>query len=419
MKQQYNLPSEGDALALVDLDCGMRMVCCRNRFSQVEYFGVAVKAGSRDDPADGPGLAHFVEHTLFKGTSRRKAWHIINRMEACGGELNAYTTKESTTVYSVFPAGNLRRAADLIADLVINSRFPQHELDKEREVVADEISSYLDMPSEAVYDDFEDLLFAGTPLGHNILGTQEALASFTPHDCRAYLDRLYVASNMVAFYSGPADPHTVALVVSKYFAGISALQPVTSGRSPLPASAAPFGSSRNIGIHQAHTIMGAQVCDMYSDSRFALSLLVNLLGGPGMNSLLNVELRERRGLVYSVDAMASLLTDTGVFAIYFGCDPADTDRCRAIVERVIGRLCTEPLSDRRFSQALSQYIGQMNVAADNRENTILAMARAALFRGEVYTPAMTAARLRALTPVNLLEAARLIAPDRLSRLTFY
>lgn len=398
------------------LPSGLRCVCCMFPDARVEYFGVAVDAGSRDDPADGHGLAHFVEHTIFKGTGRRRAWHIINRMESCGGELNAYTTKESTTVYSIFPAGNLRRAADLIADLVIDSRFPRNELDREREVVADEISSYLDVPSDAVYDDFEDRLFAGTPLGHNILGTQQTLAYFTPEACRRWLSDFYVASNMVVFYSGPVDPAKVGRIVGQAFAPLSVAPPANDTTVTPPGHR--FRECVGMGIHQAHTIIGTTVCDMFSDDRFALSVLVNLLGGPGMNSLLNVEMRERRGLVYSVDASLSLLTDTGVMAIYFGCDPEDIGRCTRIVDKVIGRLCSTPLSDRTFERMMRQHIGQMSVAADNRENSILSMARSALYRHQVGTVEQTAARLRQLTPDSLMRAARMIAPETLSSLTF-
>lgn len=403
----------------IALPSGLRCVCVQLKDTRVEYFGVVVNAGSRDDPQESFGLAHFVEHTLFKGTDRRRSWHIINRMESCGGELNAYTTKETTTVYSVFPVGNLRRAADLISDLVVNSRFPQHELDKEREVVTDEISSYLDVPSEAVYDDFEDLLFVGTTLGHNILGTRDALARFSPELCRSYLARLYVASNMVVFYSGPEAPDRVARVVERYFWSVPDGNVAVDGRKDSFSEIPTFDERRPMGIHQAHTIVGARVCDMFSDERFALSLLVNILGGPGMNSLLNVELRERRGLVYSVDASVSLLKDVGVFAIYFGCDPEDLSCCRRIVERVIGDICDRPLSDRRFAQAVRQYVGQLDVAADNRENSILSMARSVLYRGEAVPLDRVAEHVRSLTPHDLMQAAAMIAPERLSALTFY
>ena len=401
---------------LIILPGGLRLVCSKVPRAGVEYFGVIVDAGSRDDPDGLHGLAHFVEHTIFKGTLRRRSSHIINRMESCGGELNAYTTKQSTTVYSVFPTGNLSRAVDLIADLVVNSSFPQSELDKEREVVLDELRSYLDIPAEAVCDDFEDMLFAGSPLGHNILGDEEAIARFDSSVCRSWLDRLYVASNMVVFYSGPQSASRVESIVRRYFSGLSGMH--VEKRPVAPQTVCRFEEIRDLGIHQAHTIVGSRVCDMFDDRRFALSLLVNILGGPGMNSLLNVELREKRGLVYTVDASASLLTDCGIFTIYFGCDADDLERCRRLVDRTILSLAETPMSERRFTAAVRQYIGQMTVSNDNRENAIMALARQALYRGTLTSQAEVAARIKTLTPSDLRDAAGMIAPSLLSSLTF-
>ncbi len=401
--------------SIIQLGNGLRLLHIYNPGVTVDYFGVAVNAGSRDDPDGKHGLAHFVEHTLFKGTQRRRSWHIINRMESCGGELNAYTTKESTTVYSVFPSGNLLRAADLIADLVMNSSFPADELDKEREVVADEINSYLDIPSEAVFDDFEDLLFKGSPLGHNILGDVRSLEKFDTDMCRDYLRRLYVASNLLVFYSGSEPADKVSRTVTKHFSAMRCGDAVMSRTRPLPAER--FEVTRAISNHQAHTVIGTSVCDMFDDRRFAFSVLVNLLGGPGMNSMLNVALREKRGLVYSVDASATLLSDAGMFGIYFGCDPADTARCRRIALDIIGRLASSPLTERKLSMVIRQYIGQMKVAADNRENTVLSLARQVLYRGRIIPRELTVERIRSLRPVDIMDAAAMIAPDRLSSLT--
>lgn len=402
-------------VSIVPLGDGLRLLHVYASGVSVDYFGVAVNAGSRDDPDGRYGLAHFVEHTLFKGTQRRRSWHIINRMESCGGELNAYTTKESTTIYSIFPSGNLLRAVDLIADLVMNSSFPADELDKEREVVADEINSYLDIPSEAVFDDFEDLLFKGSSLGHNILGDVRSLEKFDSELCRDYLKRLYVTSNMLVFYSGSEPVDKVSRAVTKYFSGMRSVDAAISRTKPLPAER--FDEIRDISNHQAHTVIGTSVCDMFDDRRFAFSVLVNLLGGPGMNSMLNVALREKRGLVYSVDASATLLSDAGMFGIYFGCDPDDTARCRRIVLELIGRLASSPLSERKLSMVVRQYIGQMRVAADNRENTVLSLARQVLYRGRIIPREQTVERIRSLHPADIMDAAVMIAPDRLSTLT--
>lgn len=359
---------------------GLQLIHRRTPGAAAAYFGVTVRAGSRDEAPGKFGLAHFVEHTLFKGTERRSAWHILNRMEAVGGELNAFTSKEETTVYTAFPAAQLNRAAELVADLLLNSRFPAAELQREREVVADEIDSYLDQPGEAVFDDFDDLLFSGCSLGHNILGTTDDLARFTSDDCRMWLQRWYTADNMVAFYSGPAGCDRVTACLERHLAAL----PSGGHQHSMPELCInpPFDTEKNVGSHQSHTVIGARTGGMYSPDRFAMALLANILGGPGMNSLLNVSLRERRGLVYTVEASSSLYTDCGVMSIYYGCDHHDELRCRQLVQKEIEAVAAgESINQRKLDKAKKQYLGQMLISAENRENSILGAARATLFHG--------------------------------------
>lgn len=397
------------------LSNGLKCVHIPVHASAVEHVGVVVNTGSRNDPEGYEGLAHFVEHTIFKGTSRRKSWHIINRMEACGGELNAYTTKENTVVYTIFPTGNFDRAADLISDLVCDSQFPCKELEKEREVVADEISSYLDIPSEAVFDDFEDLMFRGSPLGHNILGRQDALARFDTEACQSYLKRHYVADNMVLYYAGCMPADKVWRRFERYFSGLpKGGARIVNGELPVVER---FSEYRDLGIHQAHTVVGARIPDMYSEKRYAMALLVNVLGGPGMNSLLNVALRERRGLVYSVEANATMLSDTGLFSVYYGCDSQDVDRCMSILYRTISDLCDSTMSDVRLRQAKRQYLGQLAVASENSESMVISMARSVLYRGHVLSDSMIRKAIEDISAADICEAAMLIRPDRLSSLT--
>lgn len=351
-----------------------------------EMCGIAVNAGSRDEEPDRHGLAHFVEHTVFKGTGRRRAFHINNRMESVGGELNAYTTKEETFIYSTFPAGQrlLDRAAELIADLVMNSRFPDAEIEREREVVIDEIMSYLDSPSERVFDDFDDLIYCGSPLGHNILGSAESVGRLTPSQCRAWLDKLYTPGQMVFFYTGPLPPHKVERIAERRFGALS--HPDTPRHRLTPPCVGRFDTARAIGSHQAHTVTGARIPGLDSERRIDLALAVNIAGGPGMNSLLNVELRERRGLVYSAEASSTMYTAGGLLSIYYGCDPEDAGRCHKLVLRTIERVADgSALSPRRFEMAAKQYLGQLNIAAENRESRILSAARSVLFRGGCAT----------------------------------
>ncbi|MDE7397167.1 MAG: insulinase family protein, partial [Muribaculum sp.] len=299
--------------------------------SDVEYCGVAIRAGARNDGTPATfGLAHFVEHTIFKGTAKRRSWHIINRMEAVGGELNAYTSEETTVIYSVFPKGNLTRATELLADLVFNSIFPTIQIDREREVILDEIDSYLDSPSESIFDDFNELIFSGSPLGHNILGTTSSVENISSDDCKAFLRRYYRPDNMVFFYQGPMPPESVERNVSRYFSTASAGQPTDNTIYP-PSDVEPFDITRHGTTHQAHTVMGTRTGSMFCNERPALLLFNNIIGGPGMNSLLNVALRERHGYVYTVDSAMTLFSDCGLFTIYFGCDPQNTAKCRRLV----------------------------------------------------------------------------------------
>ena len=374
--------------------------------TQVAWCGLAINAGSRDEQEGHYGLAHFVEHTIFKGTKHRRAWHILNRMERVGGELNAYTTKEGTMLYSVFPGEHLPRAVDLLADLVQWSVFPQEELDRERDVVLEEAASYRDTPSDAVYDDFEDLLFADSELGHNILGRKEDLERLSSDDCMRYLKTLYVPANMAFFSVGPERPDG---------AMSHALPP---RHRSVPSSVAPFNKVIQIGTHQAHTIVGARVPDMSHPLRYALMLLNNILGGPGMNSLLNVELRERRGYVYTVESTLTLLSDCGWMEIYLGCDSRDVKSSLRVIDRITARLGQELLPERRLEAYKKQYCGQLVVAADSSEFMAMRAGRGLLYHGTVATVAQTIERIQAVTPDDIARAASYLSRDALSSLTF-
>ena len=394
---------------------GLRMVHIMTN-NQVAWCGLAVNAGSRDEQEGHYGLAHFVEHTIFKGTTHRRAWHILNRMERVGGELNAYTTKEGTMVYSVFPHQHLQRAIDLLADLVQWSVFPQEELDRERDVVLEEAASYRDTPSDAVYDDFEDLLFAGSELGHNILGKKEDLERLTREDCMRYLKTLYVPANMAFFSVGPERPDRVFRLVEKCFGSMG--HQMAPRHRTTPPETEPFKQVIQIGTHQAHTIVGARVPDVSHPLRYALMLLNNILGGPGMNSLLNVELRERRGYVYTVESTLSMLSDCGWMEIYLGCDPDDVRSSLRVIERITGQLCHELLPEKRLEAYKRQYCGQLLVAADSTEFMAMRAGRGLLYHGKVTTIDETIASINAVTAEEIAQAATFLKSDRLSSLTF-
>lgn len=400
---------------LTTLANGLRLLHIMRPGARVSWCGLAVNAGSRDDPPDRQGLAHFVEHTLFKGTTHRRAGHILNRMETVGGELNAYTTKEGTMLYSVFPSGYEARAIELIADLVQCSVFPERELDLEREVVLEEAASYRDSPVDAVYDDFEDLAFAGHALGHNILGIEQHIRAITPADCRRWLDTLYVPQNMVFFSLGPKAASRIFALAGRHFGGMN--HPLQRTPRTAPPVAAPFVRESQIDAHQCHTVVGARVPGMHQPGRWAMALLSNILGGPGMNSLLNVALRERRGLVYTVESSVASFTDCGLMEIYLGCEPGKLRKSLDLVTRTLDRLALMPLSDKRLEACKRQYCGQLLLASDSAEFQALNAGKSLLYGGRVATVDDTVRHIQAVTAQQLCEAAALLAAPCRSALT--
>lgn len=373
-----------------------------------EYAGLTVNAGSRDElVASVHGLAHMVEHTIFKGTPRRSDAYILNRMEAVGGELNAFTTKEETTVYTAAPAGNHRRSADLIGELAAHASFPQRKMQLEREVIADEIDSYLDSPAEAIYDSFDELMFAGNPLAHNILGTKESIAEISSETCRGYLQRAFTRRNSVYFYLGPELEERVASTVVKALAELPESGEMTPRMAPVCAGG--FNEERSDDRHQAHALLGVPIGGLHDADRLANALAVNILGGPGMNALLNLQLRERRGLVYTVEASTALYSDCGLMTIYFGCDHSDLKRCLRLVKSTLNRFADKALTPSSLQAYKRQYLGQLTLALDNKEQRAINSARSMLHGLNPPSLANTAERLSAITSEELRSAAERLA----------
>ena len=344
---------------------GLRLIY-RPTQSAVSYCGFTVNAGTRDEDEDYSGLAHFVEHTIFKGTTHRRASHILNRMEVVGGELNAYTSKEETVVYSVFPGAHLARAMQLLGDLVADSQFPERELCKEREVVVDEINSYRDTPSELIYDEFESSLFEGCSLGRNILGDVDSLTRITSDVARRFLTDYYTPENMVFFFMGSTSFNRVRGLAERYFGHLC--RPKKELSRELKPFVESFSRTVNRDTHQSHVIIGARAYDLFDKRRRPLLLLNNLLGGPGMNSVLNVSLREKRGYVYTVESSVTSYTDTGLFTVYFGTDHRYAQRCIDLVKRELKRVREQRLSPAKLAAAKRQFMGQIEVSTDHSEN---------------------------------------------------
>ena len=385
--------------------------------SKVAYCGFAIDAGTRDEAENEQGMAHFVEHLIFKGTEKRKAWHILNRMENVGGDLNAYTNKEETVVYATFLKEHLERALELLGDIVFHSTFPQHEIEKETEVIIDEIQSYEDTPSELIFDDFEDMIFRNHPLGRNILGKPELLRSFRTEDVLSFTRRFYQPGNMVFFVQGQYDFKKIIRLVEKYLSDIPDVR-VENRRTPPPLYV-PEHLTVPRDTHQAHVMIGSRGYNAYDDKRTALYLLNNVLGGPGMNSKLNVSLRERRGLVYNVESNLTSYTDTGAFCIYFGTDVDDMDTCLKLTYKELKRMRDVKMTSSQLAAAKKQLIGQIGVASDNFENNALGMAKTYLHYHKYESSELVFKRIEELTAEQLLEVANeMFAEEYLSTLIY-
>ena len=393
------------------LDNGMRVIHLPSE-AQVVYCGIAVKAGSRHEQPGEEGLAHFCEHLAFKGTERRSAVQVINAIEGLGGELNAFTNKEDTVFYCAIQAQHVRKAIDVLCDIVFHSNYPQHEVEKEREVVCDEIESYEDSPAELIFDEIENILFEGHPLGHNILGTSEQVRQYTSDDARRFTARYYRPENSVFFASGNVDFKRLvaALRSSPCEAPLrsSSCEAVFPPRLP----SRPAEIIRHRGTHQAHVIMGAPAYAADDPRRWALYLINNILGGPGLNSRLNLSLRERNGLVYSVESSMVGYGDTGCWCIYFGCDPHDVKHCQRLVLRELNRLMRQPLTPMQLRKAKQQIQGQLAIASDSREHFALDFAKNFLHLGKERDLSDIMRHIDCLTSDDLQQAACYVFDER-------
>ncbi len=388
--------------------------------SPVVYCGYGVCAGTRDEGPGEEGMAHFCEHTTFKGTSSRSAMQILNRLESVGGDLNAFTNKEDTFFYSAILREHFPRAAELLSDIVFRSVYPQNEIAKEVEVICDEIESYNDSPSELIYDDFESAVFEGHPLGNNILGHADVLRTYTTDSAFSFVRRMYVPSNCVFFVYGNVEFKSIVRLLERYTEDIASvrLHAVEKPTVSLP----PYGPKQihhRRGTHQAHVMLGNRAFSAHDDRRIALFLLNNILGGPGMNARLNVSLRERNALVYTVESNVVSYTDTGLWSAYFGCDPGDVKRCLKLVRRELDRLMLRPLTESQLRAAKRQIKGQLCVASDNRENFALGFAKTYLHYGRLKDMQKLLSAIDNVTPQDLQQVAQeVFAADRLTILIY-
>ncbi|MBF6598372.1 MAG: insulinase family protein [Fermentimonas sp.] len=354
------------------LENGLRIIH-RQFPSEISYCGLAINTGSRDEYAHEWGMAHFVEHMLFKGTKRRRAHHISNRMENVGGDLNAYTTKEETFLYSTFLKEYFPRAVELLSDIIFNSEFPQYQIDREREVVLDEIDSYDDNPSELIYDDFENLMFSGHDIGHYILGEPHTLNSFNSDIVNSFVKRQYQTSEMVFFSFGKTPFSKVLKLTEKYFNIKQEL--VESKNRVTPRVKTPVTSILEKNTTQTHVVLGWNKYNMFHPDRYAVYLLNSILGGGSLNSRLSRSLREKNGLVYNIESNISLYSDTGFYSIYFACDPKNRDKCLKLIKKEIKGIMDKELTPMQLTVAKRQWKGQLGISAEINENNALSMAK--------------------------------------------
>ena len=403
----------------------------------ISYIGVAINTGTRDELPNESGMAHFVEHLLFKGTKHRRAWHIINWLESVGGQLDAYTTKEETYIYTTVPTEYTERAISLLADIVLNSTFPENEIEKERDVVLDEIQSYNDSPSELIYDEFEELLFPHDPIGRNILGTEQSLETFNSERIQAFVRRNYTPDRMVVFAMGNIKFDWLVKKVEKYFHNAQYCPPVLGGRAAgrggsqfsilnsqfstrqAPQPYTPTHRTTPRDTYQAHCIIGNRCIPMSSNERLTMLLLNNILGGPNMSSRLNLALRERNGLCYTIESNVTNYTDTGVWNIYFGCDPRNLAKAKRLCMQQLDLLCSKPLNDKQLSTAKRQLRGQVLIGNQNKENLILGLSKAYLHGLELKPDSEHFHFIDSLTANDLQQLAqRIFNTDQLSTLIY-
>lgn len=385
--------------------------------SPVAHLGVFIGSGARDELPGESGLAHFTEHNIFKGTSRRKAFHVLNRLESVGGEMNAYTAKEETCYYASFLKTHYARALELFADIVFNPAFPEKEVEKEKQVVLDEIQSYQDNPSDQILDDFETLLYAGHPMGNNILGSRRSVKSFRRSHLVGFTAKHYQPGNILISSAGDIPSGLLLRMVERYF-GIRETETREAERVT-PTFAPVFEKIQRRKNHQAHCVMGTGAYPAGHPRQYALALLNNLLGGPTMTSRLSMAARERHGLTYMIESGYQACSDAGHLFVYFGTEKNYIDKVRRIVYTEMDKLCSSPLGQRQLSQARQQLLGQLAISWESNSGRMLGLGKQLLLTGRVDSFAEIQERTLAITATDVLDAATdILNPEKFSTLIF-
>ena len=398
------------------LSNGIRVVYL-HAAAQVAHMGVTILAGSRFEKENEVGLAHFLEHCIFKGTKNRKAFHVLSRLDSVGGEINAYTTKEEICIYASFTKNHFRRASELLADITLNSSFPEKEIQKEKEIIIDEINSYLDSPSDKIFDDFESYLFKNHALGNNILGTKESVLSFTREDLLSYVDRFFTSGNMVISFVGDISRKQLEKNLENDFKACKTIdvQPVKNDFS----DSTPFKIWTKESNYQVHSVIGGIAPNYLDEKRRTTNLLTNILGGPALNSRLNLSIREKYGYSYTVEAVYSPFVDTGYWAVYFGTDPKYIKKSIDLVYKELKKLRDQKMGVLQLNSAKEQLKGHLALGLDSNSGLMLGLGKSLLLFNQIDTIPEIYKSIDKLTAENLLETANIYYDEsNISELVF-
>ena len=396
---------------------GIRIIYKETPGAEVAHCGFLIDAGSRDEADHEQGLAHYIEHVLFKGTKKRKAFHILSRLDSVGGEVNAFTSKESTCIYASFLTEYLERAVELLKDITFESVFPAKEIEKEKDVIIDEINSYLDSPSEQIYDDFEDQVFQGHPLGRNILGTISSVKSFTRDSIINFIAKHYVPERIVFSIVGAYSINYIKKITEKYFNNIK--EGSNLYQREIFKGYKPRVQIEKKNIFQAHYILGRAAYSRSHNKRYGLILLNNILGGPAMNSRLNLAIREKYGYTYNLESNYSAYSDTGLFNIYLGTDGQYLDKTINLVKKELSKFREKKLGNLQLHSAKKQLIGQIAMAQENKAGLMLAIGKSLLYTGQVESLSTIFSKIDAISAGQLLTIANEIFNEKhLSSLTY-
>lgn len=402
---------------IITLNNGIRLVYKQVFNTKIAHCGFVLNVGSRDELPYQQGIAHFWEHMAFKGTKKRKAFHILNRIDSVGGELNAYTTKEKVCFFASVLDKHFEKAIDLLKDITFDSIFPEQQIDRERNVILEEMSMYQDNPEDAIQDDLDELIFTGHPLGYNILGTKKSVQSFTHYDFKKFISQNIDTERITLSVVSNLPFKKVERVVRKYLEAVPKIQ-IQKARTPFDSYVAKTKILKK-PITQSHCGMGSTAYNLHDEKRWPFTLVTNLLGGPGMNSRLNLGIREKYGFVYFIDASYSSFTDTGLFNIFFATDSSHLFKCVNLVLKEMRKLKEKPLTSVQLHRAKEQFIGQLAMAEENNTNLMLMMGKSLLDFNRIDTFDEAIAKVRDITQNDILEVSNEIFDEnRLSFLYF-